>query len=148
MDKITGYIPLQFYNCDKTKVDTLEKIKEYIFLPSEDWQNSKDFFEADQNRDKLKRIPLYLDKRLAENDATFFTGRATGDYGTVLKVSITIEKEDYNQMVEERDIYHKFIKERPQSEKKRYEQTLKEEVNWYFNEEERQRLIKEMEKGK
>ena len=50
-------------------------------------------------------------------------------------------------MVEERDIYHKLIKERPQSEKKGYKNTLKEEVNWYFNEEERQRLIKEMEKG-
>jgi len=132
MDKITGYIPLQFYNCDKTKVDTLEKIKEYIFLPSEDWQDKKDFFKADQNRDKLKRIPLYLDKELAESDATFFTGRATGDYGTVLKVSITIEKEDYNQMIEERE----------------RKTSRKEEVNWYFNEEERQRLIKEMEKGK
>ena len=130
MDKITGYIPLQFYNCDKTKVDTLEKIKEYIFLPPEDWQDKKDFFKADQNREKLKRIPLYLDKRLAESDATFFTGRATGDYGTVLKVSITIEKEDYNQMIEERE----------------RKTSRKEEVNWYFNEEERQKLIKEMNK--
>jgi len=132
MDKITGYIPLQFYDCDKTKVDTLEKIKEYIFLPPEDWRDKKDFFKADQNRDKLKRIPLYLDKELAESDATFFTGRATGDYGIVLKVNITIEKEDYNQIEEE---------------KKRLGQSNK-EVNWYFNEEERQRLIKEMEKGK
>tara|TARA_R100000963_G_C4542332_1_gene38895 strand:- start:44 stop:487 length:444 start_codon:yes stop_codon:yes gene_type:complete len=141
--KITGYIPLQFYNCDKTKVDTLEKIKEYIFLPSEDWQSSEAFFKADQNRDKLKRIPLYLDKSLAENDATFFTGRATGDYGTVLKVSITIEKEEYNQMVEERDIYHKLIKERPTEG---YERPLKEEVNWYFNEEDRKKLLEEMNK--
>ena len=56
----------------RPKVDTLEKIKEYIFLPlAKISKVVKPFFKADQNRDKLKRIPLYLDKSLAENDATF-----------------------------------------------------------------------------
>ncbi len=95
--KITAYIPVQFYNYEDIKIDTLDKLKEHLFLPPEDFRNLKDLTEATQNRDKLKRFPIYLDKKQAE-----------GDYGKVLKVSINIEEVVYNQLEEEQQILNKI----------------------------------------
>jgi hypothetical protein len=102
--KITAYIPLQFYDYDKSKIDSLEKLKEHLFLPPEDFRNLEEFTEATQNRDKLKRFPIYLDKNQAEWDSSFFTGAEEGDYGKVFKVSIIIEEEVYNQLEEEQKL--------------------------------------------
>ena len=102
--KITAYIPVQFYDYDKSKIDSLDKLKEHLFLPPEDFRNNEDFTEATQNRDKLKRFPIYLDKTQAEWDSSFFTGAAEGDYGKVFKVTISIEDEVYNQLEEEQKL--------------------------------------------
>ena len=102
--KITAYIPVQFYDYDKSKIDSLDKLKEHLFLPPEDYRSSEEFLEANQNRDKLKRFPIYLDKTQAEWDSSFFTGAEEGDYGKVFKVTISIEEEVYNQLEEEQKL--------------------------------------------
>ena len=107
--KITAYIPVQFYNYEDIKIDTLDKLKEHLFLPPEDFRNLKDLTEATQNRSKLKRFPIYLDKKQAEWDSTFFTGAEEGDYGKVLKVSINIEEVVYNQLEEEQQLLNKNV---------------------------------------
>ena len=107
--KITAYIPVQFYNYDKSKIDTKEKLLEHLFLPPEDFSSSEKFKFLNQNRNKLTRIPIYLDKKSAEFDSTFFTGAEEGDYGKVLKVSINIEEVVYNQLEEEQQILNKNV---------------------------------------
>jgi len=105
--KITAYIPVQFYNYEDIKIDTKEKLLEHLFLPPEDFSSSKKFHYLNQNRNKLTRIPIYLDKKSAEFDSTFFTGAEEGDYGKVLKVSINIEEVVYNQLEEEKAILNR-----------------------------------------
>lgn len=102
--KITAYIPVQFYDYDKSEINSLEKLKEHLFLPPEDYRTLEEFTEATQNRDKLKRFPIYLDKKQAEYDSSFFTGAEEGDYGKVFKVSIIFEEEVYNQLEEEQKL--------------------------------------------
>jgi hypothetical protein len=134
--KLEAYIALQFFDDgispnikDKVKIDSIEKLKEYIFLPPEDFQESKDFHDKNQNREKLKRIPLYTDFKEARNDASFFTGQSLLDYGTVRKVTITIEDEAYNTIKEERESLNALIKRFPK-DKKFYLKGLK-DLEWY-----------------
>ena len=138
--KIEAYIVLKFYDKDKTKVDTLEKIKEYIYLPPEDYQdfnlkdgkyedNSSKYYEKiNQNRKTLQRIPIYLDKEMAEADADFWVGHTSHDYGVVKKITINLEDDVFNTNLNEQQSLKEYIKENPNCEHSKKE--LK-EWEWY-----------------
>jgi len=126
--KIEAYIVLKFYDRDKTKVDTLEKLKDYIFLPPENYSTKKDFFDKEDNRNKLKQIPIYLDRGSAEGDAEWWPAHTSDDYGVVRKVTIEIGDEVHNTNLREQETLKTLIKKYKDNE--HYKEDLK-TWEWY-----------------
>jgi len=126
--EITGYLVFKFYERDKSKIDSLDKVKDYIFIAPEDHANKKAFWDKENNRPKLDKISIYLNKGLAEGDAEWWPAHTSDDYGVVRKVTIKIEDEVYNTNLREQ----KTLKDLIKSEKDNsfYKKELK-EWEWY-----------------
>ena len=126
--EITGYLVFKFYDRDKSKIDSLDKIKDYIFIAPEDHANKKAFWEKENNRPKLDKLPIYLNKSMAEGDAEWWPAHTSDDYGVVRKVTIKIEDEVYNTNLREQQTLKDLIK--TQKNNSFYKKELK-EWEWY-----------------